>query len=303
MQYKTKKKRNQNMALKGKKPVLETLVKPKSKLMLSGKSGSGKTMFGLDFPKPYLIDVEGGAVELEYQSKIVKNGGAYMGKLEGSQDFDTVIKEIKALMTEKHDFQTLIIDSFTKLYLMAAAIAEEKIGSDFGKDRKEANRPTRQLMRWLDKIDMNVILICHQKDKWERKGSEIFCSGTTFDGYDKLEYELDLWIEIGKNKGNRFFSVKKSRLKNFIEGDVYDLSYQKFSELYGREAIEEKVKPLELAKPDQIQKLNSLLEVVKVEEDFLPKCLKKADADCIEELTEEQILKLVGFLEAKVKVN
>lgn len=288
------------MALKAKKPEILTTRKPK--FMLSGKSGVGKTMFALDFPSVYYIDVEGGAMEPQYQNKLLKNGGVYMGKAEGSQDFKTVINEIRSLMTEKHPYKTLVIDSFTKLYLMEAAIAEEKSGSDFGKDKKQANIPTRQLMRWMDKLDMTVILICHQKDKWERKGTEIICSGTTFDGYEKLEYDLDLWIEIGKKNLNRFFTIKKSRLEKFIEGDCHDLSYSVFSKLYGQEAIESEAKPFEVAKPDQIAKLNTLLSVIKVDEDFMSKLLKKADADSVEELTEDQIVKTITFLESRGKV-
>jgi DNA polymerase III delta prime subunit len=184
------------MALKAVKP---EIVKPsKPKFLISGPSGVGKTTFGLEFPKPYLIDVEGGAVREQYTKKLIASGGAYFGKEQGSQDFKLVIEEIKALATSKHDYKTLIIDSFTKLYNMAAAIAEETVGNDFGRDKKEANKPTRQLIRWLEKIDMTVILICHMKPKYERQGKEIVYAGTTFDGWDKLEYDLDLWIEIHK---------------------------------------------------------------------------------------------------------
>ena len=47
------------MALKAKQPV--DVIPTKPKFMISGNSGVGKTFFSLQFPKPYLIDTEGGA--------------------------------------------------------------------------------------------------------------------------------------------------------------------------------------------------------------------------------------------------
>ena len=131
------------MALKAKAPVDVKPTKPK--FMISGESGVGKTFFALDFPKPYLIDSEGGATREQYQAKLKKSGGAYFGKEEGSQDFKAVIEEVKQLTTTKHEYKTLIIDSFTYLYMLEASEAEAKGGSDFGRDKKMANIPTRQL--------------------------------------------------------------------------------------------------------------------------------------------------------------
>ena len=127
--------------LRAKKPELVEASKPK--FLISGKSGVGKTMFALSFPKVYYIDTEGGAVRAQYKEKLIASGGAYLGKEEGSQDFQVVIDEIKTLATTKHDFNTLVIDSFSFLYNLAAAKAEEKSGSDFGKDKKEAKPKAR----------------------------------------------------------------------------------------------------------------------------------------------------------------
>lgn len=283
------------MALKAKVP---DEVKPtKPKFLISGNSGVGKTFFALSFPKPYLIDAEGGATRPQYQEKLKISGGAYLGKDEGSQEFDVVIDQIKALITEKHDYKTLIIDSFSYLYMLEAAKAEEKVGNDFGRDRKEANKPTRQLIRWLEKLDMNIILICHSKDKWERRGKEIVCSGTTFDGYDKMEYLLDLWVEIvGKN-----FVIKKSRIESLPQGGAFPLEYSKFAELYGQDVIESDVMPIELASDEQIKRAKLLVHTLNIKEEDVEKNMKKMSVESWEEMTSEQINKVIGIFENKLK--
>lgn len=287
------------MALKAIKP---EVIKPnKPKFMLSGKSGVGKTMFALNFPKPYLIDTEGGATRQQYTEKLIKVGGAYMGKEQGSQDFKTVIEEIKNLATVKHDYKTLVIDSYSKLYNIAAADAEERIGSEFGRDKKEANKPSRQLLRWIDRIDMTVILICHTRDKWERRGSEVTCVGTTFDGFDKFEYDLDLWLEVQKIGQERSFFIKKTRIDAFPEGGDFKLDYKVFSKMYGADIVEGESKPLTLATPDQVAKVKHLVELLKPEPEQIDKWLSKDEADDWQEMSSENLQKVIVFLEKKIK--
>ena len=257
------------MGLKAKAP--EEVKPTKPKFLISGASGVGKTFFSLSFPKPYLIDAEGGATRAQYQTKLKAVGGAYLGKEDGAQDFEVVIDQIKALITEKHDYKTLIIDSFSYLYMLEAAKAEEKMGSDSGRDKKEANKPTRQLIRWLEKLDMNIILICHSKEKWVRQGKEVASAGTTFDGYDKLEYLLDLWVElIGKN-----FVVKKSRVDSLPQGQAFPLEYSKFAELYGQGVMEAPVVPVLIATPEQVERIETLIKTLNVSNEEVEKLKKK----------------------------
>jgi len=285
------------MPLKAKKPELIKVSKPK--FLISGESGVGKTFFALDFPRPYLIDVECGATRPQYQEKLKKVGGVYFGKDEGAQDFATVLEEVKALVTTKHEYKTLIIDSFSYLYLLEAAIAEQVVGSDFGRDKKEAQKPTKQLIRWLEKLDMTVILICHSKGKWARKGKEIYQDGTTFDGWDKMEYILDLWIEI--MKGGKTFMIRKSRIESLPQNSSMPLSYGAFADVYGKDIIEADSKPADLATEKQIDKIKSLVEALNVEQDQIDKWFKKVDVDEWEEMTSTQIEGLTGVLIKKIE--
>ena len=225
-----------------------------------------------------------------------------MGKDQGSQDFNTVVEEVKTLATTKHEFKSLIIDSFTKLYGIAAAIAEATVGNDYGRDKKEANKPTRQLMRWIEAMDLSVILICHKKDKWARNGKsqEPVYAGTTFDGYDKLEYDLDLWLEVQKVGKIRTYTVKKSRIQTFEEGAEHPLEYKKFSELYGEQIINQEVKPVEMVTDAQLAEIQHLVQVVAIEPGRIDAFLKKNNADEYADLTSDKAAFLINELKKKV---
>lgn len=272
----------------------------KPKILVFGKAGIGKTWAALDFPSSYFIDTEGGADLPHYQDKLKASGGVYFGVEHGSQNFKEVIEQIKALVTEKHDRKTLVIDSFTKLYLLAKAEAAETGGDDYGRDKKEANKPTAQLIRWLGKLDMTVILICHEVAEWgldaKKQRTEI---GKTFDGYDKLDYEFHLALHIQKQGATRKAFVKKTRLTGFPDGSSLEWSYHEFATRYGKDVIERDTAPLVLATPKQIEEIKTLLEVIIMPEGYIGKCLKAASAEIMEEFSAAQADAIINAIKKR----
>ena len=284
--------------------MLERLVDPhvvpisKPKFMISGDAGVGKTMFALDFPKPILFDAEGGATRPEYQEKLKNVGGKYFGKEHGSQSFENLIELVKSLTTEKHEFKTLIVDSFSYLYMLAAAEAEIKGGSEYGRDKKMANIPTRKLMLNVEKLDLTVIFVTHSKDKWETRGKDRIVVDTTFDGWDKMEFMLDLWIELFRDRKN--FLVKKSRVAAFPQDQAFPLTYERFSGLYGKEIMEKESVPVVLANHAQLIQLRQLIETLSISVEQQDKVLTSFNAEKWEELSEPQIQKAIGGLQKKI---
>ncbi len=55
-----------------------TVPPGKTKALIFGKSGVGKTWFATAFPVPYLIDTEHGAALAHYKERLKAAGGAYM---------------------------------------------------------------------------------------------------------------------------------------------------------------------------------------------------------------------------------
>jgi hypothetical protein len=266
------------------------------KILIFGKPGVGKTWASIEFPSVYYIDVEGGASRDHYTDKLKTAGGIYFGTEQGSQDFNTVIEEVITLAQTKHPYRTLVIDSFSKLYGLTAAQAAENGGDEFGRDKKEANKPTRKLLRWLDKLDMNVILICHEKDRWSN--GEV--NGQTFDGWEKLEYELDLCLQIIKQGETRKARVVKSRLTEFPDATVFPWAFAEFAKKYGQDVIEASAIPMSPATEEQVQKLKTLIELIRVDSETTGKWMEKAGVESFAEMDTDTIQKCIDHLTAKI---
>lgn len=252
------------------KAVSPTLIEPSHpKILIYGAPEAGKTYGSLGFPNAYYFDCEGGAVRDQYKKKLIASGGVYFGEDQGSKDFATVVNEIKTLATEEHPYKTLVIDSISKLHGTSVAREEERLGDKdgFGASKKPAISLTRQLISWIDKVDMNVILIAHEKAVWgkDSKGN-MTQIGTTFDAWEKLAYELDLCFQVIKTGDSRKAYVKKSRLTEFPSGESFDWSYAEFANRYGKKILETEAKPVVLATVEQLAEAKRLLEIVKLSE-------------------------------------
>jgi len=277
----------------------------KPKILIYGKPGVGKSWTALDFPSCYYIDCEGGANLSHYTDKLEKAGGMYLGPDQGALSFDTLIEQITALATEEHQFRTLVVDSITKLYMHEIAREAVRLGDKnaFGADKKPAVAYMRHLVSLMTRLDMNVILIAHEKGVWGKDGSgQPTVIDQTFDAWDKLEYELHLCLQIIKAGSSRKAKVRKTRLVGFPDADTFDWSYASFAERYGRDIIEKKATVLTLASEAQISELNRLLEAVKMPDGWLEKCLDKAGAATVQEVDAEKMDKLIALVKERVVV-
>ena len=286
------------VALKAKHPKKAAPKKPK--ILIYGKPGAGKTWGALDFPSVYYVDCEGGAALGHYTDKLVKSGGVYLGPEDGANDMNVVVQQVMALATTKHEYRTLVIDSYSKLYNTATQIEYDRMqqaGRDmdktFGAEKKPAIAGTRQLVRWFEKLDMNVILVCHERNLW-KDGKE---AGETFDGYEKLEYELDLVLQIFKQGNSRKARVGKNRLEQFREGEVMDWGFTPFAERYGMEIITANSTPIEPATAEQIRVVQELAGLFKLPDDERLKWFEKAGVNAWGEMDATTIQKCIDHFQ------
>jgi len=280
-----------NMALRGVKP---EKIEKRLKALFYGNAGAGKSTAAASFPAPYFIDTERGIENDQYGKLLVDNGGVVFQ----TTDFDELVNEVKSLLSEKHEFKTLVIDPFTTLYNDLLDKAALQVGTQFGAHYGLANKKVKHLINLLLRLDLNVIVTCHSKNEY---GQNLAVTGTTYDGYKKLEFLFDLCIEVQKRGKDRVGFIKKSRIESLPDGETFPFSYDEIAKRYGREILEKDAIPQILALEEQITEINRIVDLLKVPQELIEKWLKKADSTCFEEMTSEQIQKCINHLKKQME--
>lgn len=279
------------MALRAKKP---ELIQKRLKALFYGGAGVGKTIASISFPKVYLIDTERGAENSQYTDILQKAGGVVFQ----TSDFEELMQEVRSLLTEKHEYKTLVIDPLTTLYNDLLDKSAIKNGTEFGRHYSEANKQIKHLLNLLLRLDMNVIITAHQKHEY---GQNMSIVGSTYDCYKKLDYLFDLVFEIQKRGKERIGLIKKSRIEAFPDTEQFPFSYDEIATRYGREILERDAVAEVLATPEQILEVYRLLDLFKIPTETYQKWLDKVNAESFEEMSEDNIKKIIIRLQAKVK--
>lgn len=276
-------------------------IEKRLKALFYGEAGSGKTTASIQFPKPYLIDTEKGASYDQYVKLLNDHGGVIFH----TTSFDDLIEEIKTLLTEKHEYKTLIIDPLTTLYNdLLEKSARERIsdrdpdGTAFGGHYSKANSAMKKLFNLLLRLDMNVIITCHAKNEY---GANLAVLGQTFDCYKKLDYLFDLVLQLQKRGKQKVALVKKSRIETFEDSETFSFSYNEIAKRYGREILERDSEAQELATPTQLADLIHLIEQFKIPIDTVQKWLDKASATELTDLPKDSAQKIIDHLTKQIK--
>ena len=276
------------------------------KMFVYGPAGVGKTVAALMFPSAYVIDAERGTDF--YANMINKNHSVVLQTLNP----DDIREEIKALLTEKHQFRTLVIDPVTQVY---NAVQEKwtRIFTKHSKEEKDAEVQDfgmrywgkvkgdfKGIQRMLLALDMNVICTSHQKDVYGGNFNKV---GVTFDSMRGDDYLFDLVFRIEKRGDVRVAITEKERAEPGCQKfpPEFEWSYDNFLKFYGKDIIEKEAQPVAMATKEQVARVKELVDTVKVEEEEINKWMSKADVNSWEEMTGEQLKKCIDFLTKKVE--
>lgn len=136
------------------------IVKPYF-ITIFGSTGVGKSTIASEAPNPIFACTEDGSDQLD------------VARLPKITSYTKMVESIDALAKEKHDFQTLVIDSLDHLEpLLWKSVCEKKKWETledgaYGKGYAEANLVWHEFFSHLKALreKMNIVMICHQQVK------------------------------------------------------------------------------------------------------------------------------------------
>lgn len=291
------------MALKAKTPEVK---EKKLKMFLFGPPGSRKTTSAIQFPKSVLIDMERGSEN--YSKSIEKSGSVVLN----TTNPDEVLEEIHSLLTEKHEFLTLILDpvtifyestqeKWTRIFEKYTDNEKNKELQDFGMrywGRVKSNY--KAMLRMLLKLDMNIIMTAHQKDIY---GSSMNKIGVGPDSMKGDNYFFDNVFQLNVVNGKAIANTIKQRSEPLYPPrfpDSFEWSYGNFCDYYGKDILERVSVPVEMANLEQVARLNLLVEGLKVTPETIEKWLTKCDVDSFDQMTSKDISSLIEYCDKKV---
>jgi hypothetical protein len=256
------------------------------KILIFGDAGTGKSHNLCQFPQAYYFDLERGVEEKQYV-EMLKNAKS---RVFPTTDIDELITEVTALLSEKHDFKSVVIDPITPVFLDESDLQEKYVGTDYGKNVAEATKKWRRLGKLLKRLQMTVVVSAYEKAKFGSDGV------MTAAGPKDIQHFFDVVLRAEKRGEDRVVTVVKSRNRGLVEGSTIPFTFDDIADRYGRDAFLREAVAVPLATDDQVKELTHLLSM-RVDGDALKdKWLKKVGAEELSELPADAAAKCVQYL-------
>lgn len=262
------------------------------KMLIFGKAGAGKTRFSLNFPSPSVVDTEKGTVHYgkEFDFEVIHTSNP-----------DDIMETVNWLLTNKHDYKTFIFDSFTVYY---SALQDKYADIFLTREKKSAGfkfeyykfqpndypivkRGYHKLMRMIDRLDMNVICITHEKDEYADGGFMQKTGDKTFDGEKSLEHYFDTVVHLQKTKDGKYLATQKKDRTGKLPDKTFEINYEIFAKAFGEESLNKESTPIALATELQVVTLQNYTATLKLKPEMVRQALAKYGVESWGELKEE----------------
>ena len=255
-------------------------------MLVAGASGDGKSFWVANLPKCLIYDTDIGGGLAYAESRIVRNGserievGSYPEVLADLRQRDQAGTLGK--------WYTVAIDHVTALQQEANLRHNQKLERDYGRANEVATKEWRQIREFVRRKDFNLICTGHIKGKWEKEEQ----IGLQIDGAKNMEGDVSIVLHL-RRKATGYPSmavVQKWRRDpedpRGLIPKTFDFSLDEFVKVNGTNALTRVREPVKLATPEQLEEINRILEIVKLDQVAVEKLWKKNGAESWAELPE-----------------
>lgn len=192
---------------------------------LFGASMHGKSTLAGEFPNPFFIDTDGNAKANPFPSEAVRNVRGKDGKIERSV-IDQLDDIITALQTQKHTFETLVIDVVDDIVVMIEAAICDREGVEtladigYGKGYAAFKSIFQQLVIELKALPMNIVYVSRISTKTENNVT-IEEPSLPEKHVNIVNGNCDYMIQCKKIGKNHIRQVRAKR-KNYVREQIDD---------------------------------------------------------------------------------
>jgi len=275
------------------------------KILLWGDSGSGKTTLSLQFPRPAVIDLEGGTEHYGQSFKFDVLKATTADEISGAVDW---------LLTHDHEYRTLIIDpislywdalqkKWSDIFLRRNKASKGHHGEYFDlqpRDWQTLKAEHKDLVRRLIQLDMNVIVTARQKAQYA-DGGFMRVVGETFDGEKSLPYLFDTILRLSRDDKGRFMAENLKDRTGKLPSGHFEVSYTALESCFGQDTLVRRAEPVRLATPEQISLLRHFIAASGMKDELVVSRLRDYGADRLEALNQENAQRIIAKFEAAEK--
>ena len=271
------------------------------KALIWGESGAGKTTLALQFPRPVILDLDGGA-------ELYGDSAAFDVRRTTSPD--EVMAAVEWLRDNPHDYRTLIIDPMTVYWETLVAKWTDILHRRNAGDKRDKTEywdmqpkdwilPRREFYRLANiiaELPMNVICTARAKPEYA-DGQFMRRVGSTFDGARQLPYLFDVEVEILKlGDGERVCRTRKHRSPDpsRILPPEFPAGIETFRAVFG-DALEGVA--VERATDEQVHRLHDLFAERGFDDVKIAAGLRAHGAATVEDLSAESAARIIAKMQ------
>ncbi len=200
------------------------------RIVLHGAPGIGKSTLASRAPAPVFLDLEHGTLQMD------------VARVDGIDTWEALLAAVRALATEAHDFQTVVLDTLDRAewlcwqYLCAKerVASIEQVGKGYGRGYVAAYEQFRVLAAELERLrarGMGIILVAHSKiekapnaagDEYERWTLKVHkhIAGLFYEMFDAILFAR-LEVFSAKNENGRTKGVGDARVLETQEAPAW----------------------------------------------------------------------------------
>jgi len=280
---------------------------PRRKILLWGPTGTGKTRTALGFPKPAVIDLERGTsfYASEFDFEVLPPASP-----------DDIMRAVKWLRDNRHDFKTLVIDPISVYWA-----ALQRKWSDIFLARL-SNRPGfkheffelgprewstiksefAELVSVLMQLDMNVVVVAHDKVTYDATGSFMKAVGSGPDTEKNMDRMFDVVIRCERVDTPQDPSKPRVAAK-FVGHTIKDrsnrlpesfpLSAETIADALGRDDLERAAVPRVVASPETVSMIHQCVETLDLSDDKVRSGLERYGVKTFDDLKPKEALEVL----------